>query len=304
MTIFDKNQCILLKGFLDLKDSCFFYEKECHGEEWYQRNKSLGFACKNFYSSMRAVIDLPIFFLVNEELSNITGRSGFCELWKQIFDISNTRHIEDMEHFQDLINLFRFNYNNMVGSMMLDFHVSAFSVFDNWVNILFEAISEKQREDMLLSRKEKYKKILLSYKENTEENIENEIIEKLMKLSGKYFSIKDKFECIIKNINDNSQNKYGRDLKKDREIIEFLGAKRNTIHNLGINRTGSEKKIELNNREFHIEKNKPYISDNYVDDLKMIEELIKIYTELFKSLDCETRNLYVDFILENEHTYY
>lgn len=303
---FDKNQCNLLKGFLDLKDKCFSEEKKCFGEEVYQENLNNNFVLKSFYSSLRDVINLPIYFIVNEELSNIQNREGFHNLWDQVFRIDNInyRFRTNEQHFNDFCYLFNQQYNSILGSMMLDFTVSAFSTFEHWINILFEAICEEERENIIYSRKNKIKKIIRNILEN-EDDLDkypdrkfDSKIEKIIKNQGYHFSIMDKFNCIQKNIEKNKQN-YCRDIKRDREIIEFLAAKRNTIHNLGVNNSSS-RSINFLGKEKKLSQGTPYFSESYVDDLKLFEELIYIYTELFRNIGSENICKYCDHLLSKK----
>lgn len=117
-----------------------------------------------------------------------------------------------------------------------------------------------------------------------------------MKLrTGFFFSLPDKLECIYKVINDN-KGSYKRDWKNDKKLIDFLAARRNTVHNQGIHK-GKDKEIEINNKRFLLCEGKPYHSDSWINDLLLLEELIHIYTYLLeafpKEIRCENINSFV-----------
>lgn len=287
MTQFDSNQCNLLKSLLDLKETCFFWEKNFLGEAFYNTNQNqYSFLYyQSFYSSFRDVIDLVIFFLVNEEISNSTGRSGFEKLLKQVLtiDTSKRNFYSNEKHFRDLKYLFINHYNSMLGSMMLDFTVSSFSTFENWINYLFESDLCKEQKNLIIESREKNIRNVLVDKSNIEEKLN-----KIMKLrTGNFFSLPDKLECIYKMINDNKR-KYKEDWKNDKEIIDFLAARRNTVHNQGIHR-GKDKVREVNNKKFILREGSPYNTNSWIDDIKILEELIRIYTNLLDSIPKETR---------------
>lgn len=287
MQKFDNNQCNLLKSFLDLKEICFFWEKNFLGDAFYNINQNqYNFLYyQSFYSSLRDIIDLAIFFVVNEEISNSIGRIGFENLLNQALksESSKLKFYSSEQHFRDLKDLFVNYYNSMLGSMMLDFTVSSFSNFENWINYLFESsLCNKQKESVIRSRKNKVEKILI------QESKTEKKIEKIMKLRvGDFFSLPDKLECVYKSIIDNNGS-YRRDWKKDKEIIDFLAARRNAVHNQGIHK-GKNKEIEINNKKFTLHERRAYHSNCWVDDILLFEELIKIYTGLLSAFPKEIR---------------
>lgn len=297
MIKFDTNQCNLLREFLKLKEKCFFWEKNFLGEGFYttNQNKYNFIFYHSFYSSFCDVIDLQIFFLVNEELSNITGRCGFDELWNQVFegDVEKEKYHLSGSHYVDMKDLFIWRYNPILGSLMLDFLVSAFSDFENWISKLFDEICDEQRKIMNNSRKEKIKKCIeVAYKNKKSDFIQlsdDEMEDLISKINSipkyDYFSFPDKLECIYKVIDKES---YKRNWKEDKSLVSFLAARRNTVHNQGIH-TSKNKELRFKDRVYILEQGKPYKVDKYTDDLSLIGELIDIYTELLKSIHKDIR---------------
>lgn len=297
MIKFDTNQCNLLREFLNLKEKCFLWEKNFLGEAFYttNQNKYNFIFYHSFYSSFCDVIDLHIFFLVNEELSNITGREGFNELWNQVFqgDVEKEKYNLSGSHYIDMKDLFIWRYNHILGSLMLDFLVSAFSAFENWISKLFDVICDEQRKIMNNGRKEKIKKYIEVAYENKKSDftqLSNDEMESLIiKINSiqkcDYFSFPDKLECIYKVIDKES---YKRNWNEDKNLVSFLAARRNTVHNQGIH-TSKNKELRFYDRIYTLEQGKPYKVDKYTDDLSLIGELIDIYTELLKSIHEDIR---------------
>lgn len=295
MTKFDTNQCNLLRGFFSLKEKCFFWEKNFLGEGFYttNQNKYNFIFYHSFYSSFRDVIDLQIFFLANEELSNITGRCGFDELWNQVFEDDVEKYYLNESHYIDMKDLFIWRYNPILGSLMLDFLVSAFSAFENWISRLFDKICDKQREIMNNSRKEKVEKFIkdtFKNKKDDDTHLSNEEMDTLISKINSipkcdYFSFPDKLECIYKVID---KENYKRNWNEDKNLVNFLAARRNTVHNQGIHKS-KNKELRFKDKIYTLEQGKPYKVEKYTDDLSLISELIDIYTELLRSVPEDIR---------------
>lgn len=297
MIKFDINQCNLLREFLKLKEKCFFWERNFLGEGFYNtnQNKYNFIFYHSFYSSFCDVIDLQIFFLVNEELSNITGRCGFDELWNQVFEgnVEKYKYHLSGSHYVDMKDLFIWRYNSILGSLMLDFLVSAFSAFENWISKLFDEICDEQRKIMNNSRKEKIKKYIKVNYENKKSDftqLSNDEMEDLISKINSipkcdYFSFPDKLECIYKVID---KENYKRNWNEDKNLVIFLAARRNTVHNQGIH-TSKNKELRFKDRVYTLEQGKPYKVDKYTEDLSLIGELIDIYTELLKNIHKDIR---------------
>lgn len=295
--MFDKNNIRLISSFLKLKDYCYYFEKYFLGEGFHQTNlNKLSFVhYASFYSSFADVCDLPIFFLINEEISNehkrdfaysILTEALASENFKGVYDgrendVSNKNSI----HIQEIRHLLSKKYNPIVGSMMLDFSVSSFSVFEYWIDHFYNMLCQNHREKIIESRKDKKRKIIEKYKDDLDS-----CIDKISKIPGDFISFPDKLNGVLDFVN---KENYKRDLEHDKKIIEFLGKRRNAVHNLGIHR-GQDCELINKDIKFRLEKNKPAACDSWANCLDLTGELIKIYTAILSSMDSKTVESFVD----------
>lgn len=287
---FDENNCALIGGFLALKEMCFFYEKHFLSEVFFNTNlnKFDFIYYRSFYSDFRDVCDLPLFFLINEEISNAHGRDHLPKIIKQAFKSKSfTTYFQDEEkpqreehQYKDIIELLKYRYNGIVGSAMLDFTVSSFSVFDRWINVLYEKACSNHKEKIINSRVEKISVQLKKYKQSSEEHSAEEISKKILSIPGKFISLPDKINGIYELIDKKS---YVRDFRKDIDIIDFLSKKRNTVHNLGEHR-GQNQTITVDEIDHELSTGKPAHSASWLNSLELIGHLLKIYTELLSSI--------------------
>lgn len=291
---FDENNCALMGGFLTLKEKCFFFEKYFLGEGFFNTNlnKFNFIYYRSFYSDFRDVCDLPLFFLINEEISNAHGRDHLQKLIKQVFKSKsftaysqdeNKQQREDHQ-YNDIIELVKYRYNGIVGSAMLDFTVSSFSVFDRWINVLYEKACCEHKDRIIKSRIKKVSAHLEKYKQSSAEHSAEEISKKILSIPGNFISLPDKVSGIYKLIDKKS---YAGDFRKDIDIINFLSRKRNTVHNLGEHR-GQNQTITVDGIDHELWTGKPAHSASWLNSLELIGHLIKIYTNLLSSIPNRT----------------
>lgn len=300
---FDEKNCSLIGAFLELKDRCYSWEKSFLGEAFYNTNRNkFDFICyTSFYSGFRDVCDLPLFFLINEEISNSHERNLFPPLMEQVFKndrfVSGTCEQGDewplraVRHRQDLENLLVFQYNEVFASSLLDFIVSAFSVFEYWIDRLYTTVCKDHENRVLESRIAGISKELKKYAASPTEDALKTIAQKILSKTGKFISFPDKINGICEHID---KNKYQRDLKKDLEIVSFISRQRNTVHNLGTHR-GADVRIILDGVEHFLEKGKPQKSESWVHTLGLVGQLIEIYTAILLSLN-ERENFLSGFV--------
>lgn len=282
---FDFNIKALIGAFLELKDKCYFLEKHFLGEGFFNiNNNKFDFVyIHSFYSTFRDVCDLPIFFLINEEISNSHCRDLFPDLLQSIF----THHYTALDKLQasdkllnykhtdeELQDLLKNRFNQIEGSLMLDFDVSAFSVFENYISKLYNAFCRTHKEKNADETKAKIKYLI----DNINDDNRLDTINKIIKSQGVFTSFQDKFNAIHR-----IGERYARDIKKDREIINFLSKLRNTVHNNGIH-LGCDTKIKFNEKDFELKQGEPFFVTSYVESLKLIGELIEIYTAILSSI--------------------
>jgi hypothetical protein len=293
---FDTNIKIVIGSFLELQDECYHQENFFLGEDFFSINKNkLGFICYNsFYSLFRDICSIPLYFLINEEISNAHGRDCFPILLKEIIDEGHytpkKKHLidnvdADLQHtYKELSHLLIRNFNESFGSQMLDFQVSSYSAFENWMSRLYNGLCPDHHDEIIEKRKSKIRDILKNISATSPETQLNEAVTSLFSIKGDFISFPDKVNGIYKNI---EKSLYRRNINKDKEIILFLGKLRNTVHNNGIH-SGSNASIEINNCTHTIENGRPYKSPSWAESLKLTCELILIYTEILKSIPSRT----------------
>ncbi|HHH54384.1 MAG TPA: hypothetical protein ENK91_12055 [Bacteroidetes bacterium] len=90
---FDKNNKDKIASFLEVKDKCFFCEKQLLGNLFQINNNNWKFIYyHSFFSLIRDVSDLSLFFLINEEISNSIERKPYPDL---IIDIITNGHYKN-----------------------------------------------------------------------------------------------------------------------------------------------------------------------------------------------------------------
>lgn len=295
---FDKNNKDKIASFLEVKDKCFYYEEKLLGNLFQINNNNWKFIYyHSFFSLIRDVSDLSLFFLINEEISNSIERKPYPDL---IIDIITNGHYKNSitinekkidfninkikQTTDELKELLVWKYNEILGSQLLDFSTSIFSAFEFWISKLYEKYCNEIKEKMLNSRKQKYKKLIDKYNlldENEEEK--DKILIKIIKAQGIYFSFPDKLNSIFKVINKEKYTQ-SRNIQKDKDLIDFLRASRNTIHNTGIH-IGKNLNFEFNGTIYKLLNNKPQFIQNHSDMILMYGELIDIYANILYSIE-------------------
>jgi hypothetical protein len=299
---FDENNCALIGAFLNLKEQCYFFEKYFLGEDFFNANSN-GFNFlfyRSFYSDFRDVCDLPLFFLINEEISNKHERDYLPALMMQVFEDGNfTTNFREEDkshlktrHFKDVVRLVTEQYNEIIGSAMLDFTVSSFSVFEYWLDKFYDKSCHDHKNEILRSRAEKISDQLKKYAKSADEHSAEIISGKILSIPGKFISLPDKINGISTLID---QNIYKRNLRNDKDIIDFLSKKRNSVHNLGEHR-GQDMTITVDGVEHSLSTGKPAFSTSWLNSLGLIGHLIKIYTELLSSIP--NRSDFIDGFIE------
>ncbi len=305
MGVFDENHKKTLSAFMSLKNKCTTLEKFNFYRLYVLNCNNFSFVYANsFYSHMRDICDLSILFMINEEISNAT-RERLCG--NLLSELLVENHLRDVVTFNDKsikISAEDFNYslvdienlmsqrvNQIVGSHMLDFSISAFSAFEKWISTLYSCFSSELDERYYNSRLAKAKKLLDAYAKTTEDQCKDKIVERVLKLQGTYISFPDKLNAILKMIAPNS---YPRDLSKDKKIIDFLRIHRNTVHNGGIHH-GEPISVEYNDTYLSMTPGKPLNSNKWVQSIEFTGELIDIYTNIVASISDLPPEAYCSF---------
>lgn len=295
MSTFDGNHKKIIAAFMALKNKAIILEKHTlRGNYQINKNRLPFIKVHNYYALLRAVCDLPIVFMMNEELSNTAARHLCPEL---LVEMIEERHLtaavqvdgkptalvhEDFEaSLSDIRALFSDRINGMVGSLMLDFTVSAFSCFEHWITKLYDGYAEKLEAAYEKSRKDKVVKLLERHGKSNSDEERSKCLDRILDVRGPHRSFPDKINALF-NLVD--KQKYGRDINHDKDIIKFLGACRNTVHNSGLHRNGPLQ-ITCNGITYFLEPHRPWYSPSYPQSIALLGELADIYSHLIRSLD-------------------
>ncbi|QXH37545.1 hypothetical protein [Pseudomonas muyukensis] len=295
MSTFDGNHKKIIAAFMALKNKAAYLEKHTlRGNYQINKNRLPFIKVHNYFAHLRAVCDLPVVFMMNEELSNTAARHLCPEL---LVEMLEERHLtqaiqidgkpaalvrEDFEaSLSDVSALLSDRINEMVGSLMLDFTVSAFSCFEHWITKLYDGYAEKLEAAYKNSRRNKVIKLLDQHDKSKSDEERSKCVEKILDVRGPYRSFPDKINALY-NLAD--KQKYERDINHDKDLINFLGACRNTVHNSGIHRK-SPLQITCNGITYFLETDMPWYSASYPQSIALLGELADIYSHLIKTLD-------------------
>ena len=295
MSTFDGNHKKIIAAFMALKNKANLLEKHTlRGNYQISKNRLPFIEVHNYYALLRAVCDLPIVFMMNEELSNSAARHLCPEL---LVEMIEERHLtpsvqvdgkpaalehEDFEaSLSDIRALFSDRINGMVGSLMLDFTVSVFSCFEHWITKLYDGYAEKLEAAYEKSRKDKVVKLLERHGEAKLDEDRSKYLNEILSVRGPYRSFPDKINALYKMVDKQT---YGRDINHDKDIIKFLGACRNTVHNSGLHRK-DPLQITCNGITYFLKADRPWYSASYPQSIALLGELADIYSHLIRSLD-------------------
>ncbi|MDR9863297.1 MULTISPECIES: hypothetical protein [Pseudomonas] len=295
MSTFDSNHKLIIAAFLALKNKAIILEKHTlRGNYQINKNRLPFFMVHNYYSHLRDVCDLPIVFMMNEELSNTAARHLCPEL---VVEMLEEQHLTPrvqvdgkgaaLEHedfkasLSDISALFSDRINGMVGSLMLDFTVSAFSCFEHWITKLYGGYAETLEADYEKSRKDKVSKLLKRHGESNSDEDRSKYLNEILEVRGPHRSIPDKINALYKMVDE---QKYGRNINHDKNIIQFLGACRNTVHNAGLHRK-DPLQIICNGITYSLDTDRPWYNASYPQSIALLGELVDIYSHLIRSLD-------------------
>jgi hypothetical protein len=291
---FDLNNKRRIGAFLLLKDKCSYHELErLHIRSCINNNNLPFIYFSSFFSHAKDVCSLSLSFLINEEISNSTGRDGVSHLLDQVIrekHYSNGIQVNGegirfcdfklkltLEETTDLlINRF----DGLLGSHMLDFQVSFFSAFEFWITKLYDVYRDELSAEFEARRRKKYLKLLANYQACDEAGREK-VLDDLIKLPGAYMSFPDKLNAVFKKVD---QQRYRRDLTSDRALIDFLRQNRNTVHNGGVH-IGRATELLHGGKCFRLETGKPAYNENYNDLIALVGELVDIYAEILRSIE-------------------
>lgn len=279
MKNFDDNNIDRLQALASLKRRCLHWEYMAKG-------LMLG---STFFSDLSDEIDIPLLFIMNDELTNSNHRSGISQLiesfvsenkYYNYIEISNGDNNTDLL-LEDLRKCFVSDADDLLHRVLTRFFINAFSVFEFWVCKTYESVklanpTGSKRLIKLEKRLCIYVGLINEGKLEEAEKLKNLIF----KDTNSYISSREKIDFIISKISYTGLS--DEKLKKDAiDLIHFLFPLRNTIHNIGVNKSGKDFKLEINNTVVYLENDCAPKYEHYAKFIDSFHLLIDFYSDLF-----------------------
>ncbi|EAT8527862.1 hypothetical protein ACGJWK_001792 [Klebsiella aerogenes] len=284
MNNLDPNNIDRLQALISLKRRCLYWEEM-------SKHHTIG----TFFSDFSDEIDLPLLFIMNDELTNSNHRIGITELINSCVKNNKYYHYLELKHGdnstalieKDLNDIYVWQADKLIHMLLTRFFINIFSVFEYWTCKAYDAIKNKHA-----SKNTKLKKLeerLLRYVELTQTGNTDALDELKMEIFTKtnsYVSSREKIDFILSKItytglSDKTQR------SKATELVHFLFSLRNTIHNIGINKSGNDYSIEINNTKVELKNNCGPTFYNYAKFIDSLHLLIDLYCDLFMYLGDE-----------------
>ncbi|PMX00614.1 hypothetical protein C1X59_13630 [Pseudomonas sp. FW215-R2] len=274
---FDKNNKARIYQLIMLKGHCLFAGDMLDLDLGAKVEPKLG---HTFFSDMSGAVDVLLYFFMNDEVTNCLPERGPLQ---ELFAELKTEHFkeEDERLFRMAMDDIKDMYGNrveyMIGSSFLDFTVSSYSVFEFWMGRLYESIKEtdaKRRE-----KKEAFvKEQIGEYNAKTEPE-RQQILKNIMEKSSPFMSGKGKVDYIFSKMPSDLD-----DLDFHKEVVEFYGALRNTVHNLGIHKGHRDYELSLGSGEVTLRIGESHRTSNWSTSIELCYKLVAIYVAAITSL--------------------
>lgn len=253
-----------------------------------------------FFGLAESVANQLMYFLVKDQISGSRDNRELGVLCYNILfpedndSFSTYIGLEDLEYTQlirYLAKLVMYEFNSYTSGQFYDFYISYWSCFEACINQICEPYEEKIRENLNSSQFKTMKKFFSGLYRDWPNH--DEIMEQFEKGEelftqkfGKYVSFSDKYTYLIKNV---IGKHYTRDQKADRNVLEFCGALRNTVHNNGTH-LKSDKQIEIKGITFCLKKAEKSYSESFSQIFVLAEEVFDIYIAIIDGLDALSNN--------------
>lgn len=287
---FDKNQKDRIKNILLLNGFC-----EINHEiliENYDLDKG---EIISFFSSIVDIANLVLTWEINDEITaSLYNRGPINELIGEIVHDLN----QDLDKIKNvgLLNGCLIAVSNMrektfhglytdalKGSLFLDFIVSTYSAFEYWMCKIYDDLFDV--EEILNSRKKKIVKRFLGNSININECQKKELADQIVKEYCSHIPSRIKIDKVI--LEARKKQKKDPDLieitNRDLELVTFYGCLRNSIHNLGVH----SKTIDISFYDVKIEKGKASYFSDHSDNVRLCNDLCKLYCKILNNLDLE-----------------
>lgn len=267
LNAFDKNNKKLIYNLLVLKGEALIKGQFLA----YRQGVKDGEKHSNFFTTMSNQIDPLLIYFINDEISaSLHERGPLIELRDEL--INELYKEEDYKRLEyakeDLFDLFVNRTDFIIGSNFLDFKVNTFSVFESYVDALYEELISKiprsnKKEDELVKLVETYGKEKKPDKKKT-------ILAKIKNINF-YVSSAEKINYVLSRCEIEKE-----ELTKKRLFLDYYRSQRNTVHNLGVNK-GRSQSIVVEEIEIKLDEGSPSYTADRNSAIHACRELMDIY---------------------------
>lgn len=274
---FDKNNKEIIYNLLVLKGEALLKGRILAAHQ----NISNGEEYGNFFTATSDQIDTLLVYFINDEISASLPERGPLRV---LIEETTSDHYRD-EHFKrleyaksDLPNLFANKTDFIIGSNLLDFKVNTFSVFEKYVEELYDKLllsnpRSNKKEKKLIELIDKYSK-----GGNEEERAS--VLDKIKAISF-YVSSAEKIEYVLSKSGIQKEQ-----VDEARSFLKFYRSERNTIHNLGVHR-GERQSVTVSKIEIILDKDKPGYTENYNSAIFSCRKLMDTYEKMHTAITGE-----------------
>ena len=225
----------------------------------------------NFFTAISNQIDLLLAYFINDEISaSLHERGPINELRDELIDEfykdEDCTRLEWAE--KDLVDLFSKRTDFIIGSNFLDFKVSTFSVFECYVDELYEELitvsprSNKKEEELV--------KLIERYSSESDLERKRLTLEKIKGVNF-YISSAEKINYVLSKCDMEKG-----ELAKAREFLNYYRSHRNTVHNLGIHK-GKSQAIVVDGININLDQDLPSFTNNHNSATFACRQLMDIY---------------------------
>lgn len=250
----------------------------------------------SFLGTSTTVASQFFYFLMKDELSEATQNFALEFLCKYISTNEETETVDDnvfRENREYMINLATQNFNAMLTGQIYDFYVSMWSCFETAITSITTKYELEIIKKLSNSRLKKVKKICKNGKRSSTEAC-SDIIEYLKESIDKEFPIYISFPDRMNYLLDEVIEDYKRDKKKDKEIVLYAAALRNTVHNNGVH-LKANKEIEISGCKFKLEQNNKVYYERFTEIMILVNAIFDVYCEILR---CITQSVLMDCLEE------
>ena len=230
-----------------------------------------------FFSHFSSVVDIPLSYIINDEISNFMNRGPIAELLEKCLACEDD---EVGESVRDMKDLFVNRADFLMGSLLLDFDVNAFSTFEKWMCHAYDFIKPRYKSsDSKRKKLIKYIEKYVTVKDSSDDDAKNNLLSQIMNKCSSYVSSMEKIRYVLKKIADEYDNY--KPQEQDIELIEFLSKVRNTVHTGGYNLTKNDYSITYSGEKYTLNSGEAYISNNFSKSILLWNRIIEIYRYVY-----------------------